>query len=363
MSPKTPSKQETHSGLNLSPRARPPLSPNSSSKGTQAERAGDDTNPLAIGDRPHNSRRPRASSTSSQPIARTPARSFYHRSFHGQLDEAHYSSDRLREQTAELASYALSDHNSYLGTSRPGSPVPSDDGLPAAIEEVSEPVTPEGSQNDGEPRISALTEMIQAAPPARQDTSEDPDKTPYERPSSPHGEEHRDVDEHTSLLSDRKVSRNYGHLSDIERQRESLHRPKTRWQAPLRVLRSCFYTISHPKTWSAKAIYKEVVVHPIKVLPAVFLGLLLNILDALSYGVSLPQVPCDCPCRTSMASIPSSSLIAPDRAIICLCSSVQDRTPTLISTLTLPQLCPQLPSSICTLIQNSDGVSPTDTPR
>ena len=257
------------------------------SRKQQSERAREHTNPLAIGDRAHDPRRPRASSTSSQPIARTPARSFYHRSFHRQLDQAHYSSSGLRDQTAELASLALSDSNIHLGSSPPSSPGSDDDRYPDAIEEVSEPVTPEGSHTSGDPTISALTMMIQDSSSDEHGRSEETDKTLFERSSHPQDEDHPEADEHTSLLSDRKVSAAYGDLSDVERQHEQRRSPVSKLQKPLRRLRGCFYVLSHLKTWSAGAIYQEVIVHPVKLLPAVFLGLLLNILDALSYGMIL----------------------------------------------------------------------------
>ncbi len=256
------------------------------SRKQQSERAGEDTNPLAVGDRPHNIRRPRASSASSQPIARTPARSFYHKSFHGQLDQAHYSSSGVRDQTAELASLALSDNGSHLDSSPPPS-AGGDEGFPEVIEEVSEPVTPDGSHTSGNAPISALTIMIQDSSLHRPGRSEDTDKTLLERSSSPPYEVLPEVDEHTSLLSDRKVSAAYGDLSDMERQHELRQTPKAKWRAPARRLRACLYTITHLKTWSAKAICQEVVLHPVSLLPAVFLGLLLNILDALSYGMIL----------------------------------------------------------------------------
>lgn len=47
------------------------------------------------------------------------------------------------------------------------------------------------------------------------------------------------------------------------------------------------YIVSHPKTWNARKIWRKGLVEPASVLPAVFLGLLLNILDALSYGMIL----------------------------------------------------------------------------
>ena len=42
--------------------------------------------------------------------------------------------------------------------------------------------------------------------------------------------------------------------------------------------------ILSPKSWDRKAIWHNSVVAPVGYLPAVILGLLLNILDALSYG-------------------------------------------------------------------------------
>ncbi|KAB5536462.1 cyclic nucleotide-binding domain-containing protein [Coniochaeta sp. 2T2.1] len=45
--------------------------------------------------------------------------------------------------------------------------------------------------------------------------------------------------------------------------------------------------VQDPKTWDRQAIWKNVVVAPVVCLPAVLVGLLLNILDALSYGMIL----------------------------------------------------------------------------
>jgi sulfate permease, SulP family len=44
-------------------------------------------------------------------------------------------------------------------------------------------------------------------------------------------------------------------------------------------------TVLNPKSWDRKAIVQKAVTEPIGYLPAVILGLLLNILDALSYGM------------------------------------------------------------------------------
>jgi SulP family sulfate permease len=45
--------------------------------------------------------------------------------------------------------------------------------------------------------------------------------------------------------------------------------------------------IRNPSKWDVRLIAHELVVKPVSVLPAVFLGLLLNLLDALSYGIIL----------------------------------------------------------------------------
>ena len=49
-------------------------------------------------------------------------------------------------------------------------------------------------------------------------------------------------------------------------------------------LARAFRVASDPKLWDRRAIWENVVVAPVVCLPAVIVGLLLNILDALSYG-------------------------------------------------------------------------------
>lgn len=95
-------------------------------------------------------------------------------------------------------------------------------------------------------------------------------------------------DEHTSLLGgDRKPLLGLRGINRPGTTASRRERYQQQWRKAVSNARSCVYTISHPKTWNPKTIYREVVVHPISLLPAVFLGLLLNILDALSYGMIL----------------------------------------------------------------------------
>jgi len=139
--------------------------------------------------------------------------------------------------------------------------------------------------------------MFRNSPP------EGPEGTSYltERDSTPHQTSPRieasgsesTIGEETPLLprSQHDLSNKGVHDKDLERQ-NSHRRPFLQhiWAASHHALaksRSAAYTISHPKTWNRRAIWREGFVQPVSVLPAVFLGLLLNILDALSYGMIL----------------------------------------------------------------------------
>ncbi|ETN46344.1 uncharacterized protein HMPREF1541_00528 [Cyphellophora europaea CBS 101466] len=278
-----PRKRTARSGSAVSSQSRP--APPSSSA-PRSMRENEEPGGLAIGDRPHITRRGRSSSVTSQSLAKTPARSFYHRSFRGQRDQAQYSTEGLKEQTAQLASYNLHDDSPFLGSSPPGSPLAPEDLHIDAIPEVSEPVTPDGAHHEGDPSLSALTSMLHsddegARQSAWNSTEERNDHARASLESNGH-----EVNEHTSLLGDRKASGAYGDLADVERQHNERVQVSM-WRKPVDKLRTCGYNLVHPKTWSGKAIVRQVVVRPVKLLPAVILGLLLNILDALSYGMIL----------------------------------------------------------------------------
>ncbi|RMZ88819.1 hypothetical protein DV736_g3948, partial [Chaetothyriales sp. CBS 134916] len=275
------------------PNTKPPRrAMNSSTQKPQSDPAAEDQNALAVGGQPYLiSRRPRApsGSSSSQPIARTPARSFYHRSFHGQLDQAQYSSGGLREQTAELASLAISDGASSLqGSSLPASTQPFDESHVEIIEEVSEPVTPQGNEHVDAQAASALTNMLHEH--INQDEQQvvgDVGNAVDGHPGLVVPGRDGDADESSPLLPHKRHSVTYGDLADLEEQHKRRTHDRPRWYRPVEHVRSCGYILTHPKTWSLKAIYQQAVVRPVGLLPAVFLGLLLNVLDALSYGMIL----------------------------------------------------------------------------
>ena len=224
------------------------------------------------------------------------------------IDPAQYSSVGLRDQTAELASLALSDQNFGDYSPSVGSSLDlegeGESTLPEAIEEVSEPTTPEFEpEGDFVPVYeSTLTQIIQrsSVSPEQQissDTRQEPvDGHDSKRRSHRHDADDLDEDENASERT-RLLHKYQAEPAAIVRDRgddpESLktNQISSGAAATLRLLRSktrsCVHTLSNPKTWHPKAIWQELVMHPLRLVPAVFLGLLLNILDALSYGMIL----------------------------------------------------------------------------
>ena len=73
-------------------------------------------------------------------------------------------------------------------------------------------------------------------------------------------------------------SQSYDYRTTLDRFRALISRSRTRSVSIVR-------TIISPKSWEARAIWKQGVVRPAGFVPAIILGLLLNILDALSYGM------------------------------------------------------------------------------
>ncbi|KAL1857346.1 hypothetical protein Plec18170_003468 [Paecilomyces lecythidis] len=269
---------------------------------------GGPTNPSYNNNAASGSLRPETSYTGSS--LRTPARSFYHRSlFHGSQDPAQYSSQGVREQTAELASLALSDAESALsGTSLPKiSDIPPildliqpDQHDPEATSKASSSATEVLKENpelppaqiapSRQPSSSALTEMIRSSPPSDTDRQEDGDGQVTPRPAlTVTDESEASDDEQTSLI--RKPSRSsqqhsYGSMGDLESQIPAARRQNIFTLAHSKGEQFRRFVLN-PKSWDRRTVWEEGVVRPISLLPSVFLGLLLNILDALSYGMIL----------------------------------------------------------------------------
>lgn len=231
----------------------------------------------------------------------------------GNVDPAQYSSQGVREQTAELASLALSDAESVLsGTSVPAQQNDTLFGLDSFQNHQQEQdVSSETSSSRtevikvGEPEIladqstsrvsssSALTAMIRNSPPSDEERNQNgrrKDQSYIEPALTVTDEPEISVGEQTSLL--RKPSRSthnrsYGTAGDIESQtvprkaRPSIFSEALAKGEKFRVL------LSNPKSWDRRAMWRKGVVYPASLIPSVLLGLLLNILDALSYGMIL----------------------------------------------------------------------------
>lgn len=243
-----------------------------------------------------------------------------------------FAARSVREDTAELASYALSDKasarsvspprqrpaqtslESYfaLGTEDDRSPMRNTEGLHHhIIQEVSEPVSPESSPStsDRGPGTSALTNMLKHSPTESLHDTEEENRGGrhsvggnWDEENSQQGRliittngvEVESPHERTSLLGNKDTRFETHHPDwirgeqDVERQEVNRRPawPKLRnvilWpqEKGLDVARIIF----NPKAWDGKAIWQHTVVEPVGYIPAVILGTLLNILDALSYG-------------------------------------------------------------------------------
>lgn len=217
-------------------------------------------------------------------------------------DPAQYASDGLREQTAELATYGLS-FNQQSSVSRPTPPsldiFQEQQSSLASREDLTSslPTMRRGSLVSGSVPIdptstsSALTEMIrQPSPEPTGDSSKSavaPEGPAPHLPTIQDEPEPRDS-ERTSLLSKTR-SRSphlYGTIEDVENQGVTGRSPKV-LTTSMSKLANGSRILFNPKSWDRRAIWQEGVVHPVSLIPAVLLGLLLNILDALSYGMIL----------------------------------------------------------------------------
>lgn len=290
---------------------------------------------------------------------REPTRSFFHSASRGHpgmnrsknqlhdsdtvsiapVDTAEYAR-HVREDTAELASYALSEQSHSLRSDSPeynASLAPSNiesyfddssaednsenenDATPRAsyggvqnsvIEEVSEPASPEyRPQSYRSPGASVLTNMLRNSPPQRSPPNEEADSAQSDTADDGDDEESRFSEEQMIITSNGKKTTEYTPLLRTESQGQH-YRPNylsgehdlegqpTRRVASwprldkivskqLRKGGRAFRVIRNPKKWNKHAIWEKAVVQPSGYLPAVLLGALLNVLDALSYGMIL----------------------------------------------------------------------------
>lgn len=168
-----------------------------------------------------------------------------------------------------------------------------DSSRPDDIQEVSEPGSPRTTRaSQRSPITSVLTEMIRASPSTEDEvgatggdnirrgslSEEIEDDEPGERTpliqKGPASDSEHSV---PSTGPDDLESQNSHQRTAVLWVREALSWPKEHAFVGLR-------RVTNPKTWDKKSIWEQGVLQPARYVPAVILGLLLNILDALSYG-------------------------------------------------------------------------------
>ena len=257
--------------------------------------------------------------------------------------EGAQSARSVREDTAELASYFLSDKNnaqspSFLARARSQSfthgrdpstlDLEADDFESTAsrpsevILEESEPPSPEEDAGDDQQLPfegpSIIASMLRRSPPEDRylDVPDDQlvqegalefDTDEEELPKSSvsgrrflldrdrdHIEHHHETAPLLPMRS-RESRRSYGtnHSERSAVDAESQKGPrKRRWFQGFQnrddhaqgKLTSFVTAVRHPSEWDRETLWQNIVVAPVSCLPAVVVGLLLNILDALSYG-------------------------------------------------------------------------------
>lgn len=247
----------------------------------------------------------RAFSTNSTAGSSLPSRSYLHNVNHG-MSDVHYSSPGVREQTAELSSSFLSD--SELAQRLGHEPDESESSfgaqhsLPEPIIETSEPVTPTQESEFALSTPSTIKGgpeglMLQSDDNSREDRRPESLRQSSDSPvpgviiSSEDGDA---MGEQTPLLPRARLpafrKQRYDAAPTLEAQpprRLGIWNRLGHHYPGFKGLRHAAHTLQNPKTWDARLVFQTVVVRPISILPSVFLGLLLNLLDALSYGIIL----------------------------------------------------------------------------
>ena len=226
----------------------------------------------------------------------------------------------MRDQTAELASWALLDPDSLrTGTSRHRRPDSLDyraseggrgqknsnksteaaedsmDNLNwakhEAIQEVPEPISPaqRSTPSPTPPQSSALTDMLRKSPP-QQPSQDQETQSPPELVME--DTETRSANEQTPLLFNSQANGRrptyHSSKSDLEGQ-VKLKRRRLQDVIPNAKQHglSAFRTATNPKLWAPHSIWQNAIRPAAKSIPSVTIGLLLNVLDALSYGFIL----------------------------------------------------------------------------
>ncbi|KAL8698670.1 MAG: hypothetical protein Q9201_006443 [Fulgogasparrea decipioides] len=239
------------------------------------------------------------------------------------------SSKEVREDTAELASWALSDKNSFpsghspighllsptalsislkniasVNHQGPRDERPSEESLhPDVVPNASEPASPSSMQSSRKsPRMSALSQMFKHTPPNEEASSHTDDEnraidsSEIEPVTVRNGIISQPTEQTRLLLKKQFYGSNdidtNGGSHDLESQKKGGD------STPKRGCEGLFTTIInhsnpatvgffYPNSWDRRTILEKGLLRPASFIPPVVLGLLLNILDALSYGMIL----------------------------------------------------------------------------
>ena len=233
----------------------------------------------------------------------------------------------MREQTQELATWTLFDSGSIKARSSQGrsqkplseastspcgrsssvfsDPDPrssSESNRPEAIPEVSEPTSPE-EQSFFEHRklpVSVLSNVFKSSS-TKASSSDIGSSSKGQTSNSSHtGEPYLVIKDASALksgeaeplvskdiTSNAKMKQAYGSIGDVESQnytrKKSRANEKSWWEATKKIF-DIWQNLLHSKIWTQQGLWENFVLAPVYAIPAVLLGLLLNLLDALSYG-------------------------------------------------------------------------------
>lgn len=250
-------------------------------------------------------------------------------------EAAQYSSSGVRQETAQLAAFAVADPDDIRDstpTRRRTASVPNHNGMnygrknpqdeesnladlrsgthikPPAIQEVSEPASPENTLPSSptsrhvKPKrsnISEITKLFRTNShsehePSKPSSSKGGDSIASDIPELVIDDADEPANENTPLLlkgtDDQAIHKTgWNGPGDLEGQPVRKRKGKIKEMQEFfgtvqHKGQSALYTISHPKSWDAKVIFEKGIKEPVGLLPCVFLGVLLNVLDALSYG-------------------------------------------------------------------------------
>lgn len=220
--------------------------------------------------------------------------------------DVQYSSSGVREQTAELSSSFLDDSelSNRFERNRHDTDASGAVGTNLStdiIAEVSEPVTPlEGEHRGSAPETLSHADDallihgdndILSASSLGSNTRGSDSRAPELVVTDGHGV---NMNERSPLLPRERIRSTrkptYDATGELEAQAPAKRNILNRLpyhRSPITGVKHAVKALGRPKTWDVQKIAQTIVVRPVTMLPSVFLGLLLNLLDALSYGIIL----------------------------------------------------------------------------